>query len=86
MDYQLLFNIALSAAGFLCGWTLNNVTKAIERLDSDVRDMPKTYVTKDDWREDMKALKADMEKGFDKLDNTLGTIFKRLEGKEDKTK
>jgi len=43
-------------------------------------------VTKDDWREDMKALKADMEKGFDKLDNTLGTIFKRLEGKEDKTK
>lgn len=86
MDYQLLFNIALSAAGFLGGWTLNNVTKAIERLDSDVRDMPKTYVTKDDWREDMKALKADMEKGFDKLDNTLGTIFKRLENKEDKAK
>jgi hypothetical protein len=86
MDYQLLFNIVLGAAGFFGGWVLNTMTKAIERLDSDVRDMPKTYVTKDDWRDDMKTLKADMEKGFDKLDNTLGTIFKRLEGKEDKTK
>ncbi len=86
MDYQLLFNIVLGAAGFFGGWVLNTMTKAIERLDSDVRDMPKTYVTKDDWRDDMKTLKADMEKGFDKLDDTLGTIFKRLEGKEDKTK
>ena len=84
MDYQVLFNIAFTAAGFLGGWVLNNMTKAIERLDNDVRDMPKTYVTKDDWREDMRTLKADMDKGFDKLDKTLGTIFKRLEGKEDK--
>lgn len=85
MDYQVLFNIAFTAAGFLGGWVLNNMTKAIERLDADVRDMPKTYVTKDDWREDMRTLKADMDKGFDKLDKTLGTIFKRLEGKEDKS-
>lgn len=84
MDYQVLFNIAFTAAGFLGGWVLNNMTKAIERLDADVRDMPKTYVTKDDWREDMKALKDDMGKGFDKIDKTLGTIFKKLEGKEDK--
>jgi hypothetical protein len=84
MDYQVLFNIAFTAAGFLGGWVLNNMTNAIERLDSDVRDMPKTYVAKEDWREDMRTLKADMDKGFDKLDKTLGTIFKRLEGKEDK--
>jgi hypothetical protein len=85
MDYQILFNIVLGAAGFLGGWVLNNMTKAIERLDNDVRDMPKTYVAKEDWREDMKALKADMDKGFDKLDKQLGTIFKRLDNKEDKS-
>lgn len=85
MDYQLLFNIVLGAAGFLGGWVLNNMTKAIERLDNDVRDMPKTYVAKEDWRADMQALKADMDKGFDKLDKTLGTIFKKLDGKEDKS-
>jgi hypothetical protein len=84
MDYQVLFNVAFSAAGFLGGWVLNNISKAIERLDKDVRDLPKNYVTKEDWREDMKTLKSDMDKGFDKLDKTLGTIFKKLEGKEDK--
>jgi hypothetical protein len=85
MDYQVLFNIAFTATGFLGGWVINNMTKAIERLDRDVRNMPKTYVTKDDWREDMKTLKADMDKGFDKLDKTLGTIFKKLDSKEDKS-
>lgn len=84
MDYQVLFNIVFAVAGGLCGWVLNNMTKAIERLDADVRDMPKTYVAKEDWREDMKALKDDMTKGFDKIDKTLGTIFKKLDGKEDK--
>jgi hypothetical protein len=86
MDYQVLFNIALTAAGFLGGWVLNNMTKAIERLDNDVRDLPKTYVSKEDWREDMKTLKEDMTKGFDKIDSTLGTIFKKLDGKEDRSK
>lgn len=82
----MLFNVAFAVAGGLCGWVLNNMTKAIERLDADVRDMPKTYVTKDDWREDMKSLKSDMDKGFDKLDKQLGTIFKKLDNKEDKAK
>ena len=85
MDYQVLFNIAFTAAGFLGGWVLNNMTKAIERLDADVRDMPKTYVAKEDWRSDMQALKDDMGKGFDKIDKTLGTIFKKLDNKEDKS-
>lgn len=85
MDYQVLFNIAFTAAGFLGGWVLNNMTKAIERLDADVRDMPKTYVAKEDWRSDMQALKDDMSKGFDKIDKTLGTIFKKLDNKEDKS-
>lgn len=84
MDYQVLFNIAFTAAGFLGGWVLNNMTKAIERLDADVRELPKTYVAKEDWREDMRTLKSDMDKGFDKLDKQLGTIFKKLDGKEDK--
>lgn len=85
MDYQILFNIAFAASGFLGGWVLNNISKAIERLDADVRNMPKTYVTKDDWREDVRTLKEDMGKGFDKIDNTLNSIFVRLDRKEDKS-
>lgn len=85
MDYQVFFNIAFSVAGFLGGWVLNNITKAIDRLDKDVRDLPKTYVTKDDWRDAMRELKNDMRDGFDKIDSTLGTIFKKLDDKEDKS-
>ena len=80
VDYLMLFNIALGAASFLGGWVLNNMTKAIERLDKDVRDMPHTYVSRDDFRDMRDAMRG----SFDKIDTTLGTIFKRLERKEDK--
>lgn len=86
MDYQFLFNIAFGIAGFLGGWVLNNLSKAIERLDNDLRTLPMTYVTKDDWKDAMKEMKDEMRSGFDKLDHTLGTIFSRLDKKEDKAR
>lgn len=86
MDYQFLFNIAFGIAGFLGGWVLNNLSKAIERLDNDLRALPMTYVTKDDWKDAMKEMKDEMRSGFDKLDHTLGTIFSKLDKKEDKAR
>jgi len=35
-------------------------------------------------RDTMKELRTDMKAGFDKVDLTLGGIFKRLEQKEDR--
>ncbi len=84
MDYQVLFNIFFGIAGFLGGWVLNNLSKAIERLDADVRAMPMTYVTKTDWKDAMREMKDEMRNGFDKIDSTLNTIFKKLDHKEDK--
>lgn len=71
MDYQVFFNAALGLAAFLGGWTLNGITKAIERLDSDVRNMPHNYVSKDDYRSDIKDVKDMLGKIFDKLDTKL---------------
>jgi len=68
MESQQLFNIALGLAAFLGGWVLNNITKAIERLDTDVRAMPATYVSKDDYRRDIDDIKEMLGKIFDKLD------------------
>lgn len=68
MDYQLLFNLAVSIAAFFGGWTLNNITKALDRLDSDVRTMPHNYVTKDDYKDDVRELKELVRQVFDKLD------------------
>lgn len=73
METQVIFNIIVGLAAFFGGWVLNNITKAIERLDTDVRNMPLTYVTKDDYRRDI-----------DELKDICGKIFDRLEGKADK--
>lgn len=73
MDYQTLFNLAVTVAAFFGGWTLSRIYAAIDRLDHDVRDMPHVYVSKDDYREDLREIKE-----------LLGAIFKRLENKADK--
>ena len=68
MDTQQIINVALGLIAFLGGWVLNNITKAIERLDTDVRAMPMTYVAKDDYRRDIDDIKELLGKIFDKLD------------------
>jgi hypothetical protein len=69
MDSQVLFNIAVAIAGFFGGWILNNIHRSIDRLDTDVRAMPHIYVTREDYRDDMREVKEMLAKIFDKLDN-----------------
>ena len=73
VDYQFLYNVATGVAAFFGGWIINNIYKAVERLDKDVRDFPITYVAKEDYREDMQEVKK-----------MLGKIFDKLDGKADK--
>jgi cell fate (sporulation/competence/biofilm development) regulator YmcA (YheA/YmcA/DUF963 family) len=73
MDSQVLFNIAIALAGFLGGWVLNNISKSIDRLDTDIRSIPHVYITREDYREDMREVK-----------DMLGKIFDKLESKQDK--
>jgi hypothetical protein len=69
MDYQILFNIAVAIAGFFGGWTLNRIYIAIDRLDGDVRAMPHNYISKDDYKADIRDIRDMLGKIFDKLDN-----------------
>jgi hypothetical protein len=73
MDSQMLFNIAIGLASFFGGWVLNNITKAVDRLDNDVRNMPMTYLSKDEYHRDIAEIK-----------NMLGKIFDKLDAKVDK--
>lgn len=66
-----MFNLAVAVAAFFGGWTLNSITKAIERLDVDVRKMPHDYVTKDDYKQDIRELKDITRQIFDKLDHKV---------------
>lgn len=73
MDWQTLFNIAVGLCGVFGGWILNDISRSIRTLDQDVRKMPLTYVTKDQYRDDIAEIKT-----------MLGKIFDRLDGKADK--
>ena len=71
MDNQMLFNIVVGIASFFGGWVLNNITKAIDRLDDDVRKLPTTYVSKDEYHRDIAEVKTMLGKIFDKLDGKV---------------
>jgi hypothetical protein len=68
MDTQTLFNVAVTLAGGLGGWVLNNIWQSIRTLDKDVRQMPHLYVTKEDYKSDIREIKQMLGKIFDKLD------------------
>jgi cell fate (sporulation/competence/biofilm development) regulator YmcA (YheA/YmcA/DUF963 family) len=69
MDNQQLFNLVVSVAGFLAVYTLNGLTRKIQRLEDELKTLPHDYVQKDDYRADMREVKEMLKQIFDKLDN-----------------
>lgn len=73
MEYQVIFNVGIALVGFIGGWMVNRVFVLLDRIDAEMREIPMQYVSKDDYREDIREIKE-----------MLGAIFKRLESKADK--
>jgi hypothetical protein len=73
MDYQALLNAGLVLVSSVTGWFARELWSAVKDLKSDLaklrEDLPKEYVSKDDYREDIRELKKMIEKIFDKLDS-----------------
>jgi hypothetical protein len=69
MDGQSLFNLVVGVAAFFGGWTLNNITRMLNRIDEDIREIPHIYVSKDDYKSDITEIKGMLGKIFDRLDN-----------------
>jgi len=73
VDSQVLFNIAISIAGGLALWVLNSLTqrlqKAEDKIETLTNELPKEYVQKLDYKEDMREVKELLRQIFDKLDN-----------------
>jgi len=75
MDTQQLVNIVLGV-GFSClGWFARELWTCVNELKRDVsrlrEALPKTYIARDDYREDMHDIKEMLGKIFDKLDNKV---------------
>jgi predicted RNA-binding protein with EMAP domain len=69
MDGQSLFNLVVGVAAFFGGWTLNNITRMLNRIDDDIRNMPHVYVSKDDYKTDITDIKGMLSKIFDRLES-----------------
>jgi hypothetical protein len=85
---QIVFNWAVAVAGFLGGWALKVIWDSILEVRKDLKTMDtkmhEDFVRRDDFREAVREIKTDMKEGFRSVNDTLGLIFKKLDGKEDK--
>lgn len=72
MEQQTVINLVLGTVSTIIGWFARELWTVVKDLKSDLaklrEELPKTYVTRDDFREDMRELKDMLGKIFDKLD------------------
>ena len=73
MEMQQIIDLGLGAVMAVIGWFAREMWGAVKELKSDLsklrEDLPKSYVSKDDYREDIRELKEIMNKVFDRLEN-----------------
>jgi antirestriction protein len=75
MDSQNLIDLGLGAVMTILGWFAREMWAAVKELKSDLsklrEDLPREYVTKDDYRQDIRELKEIMNKVFDRLEHKV---------------
>lgn len=71
MEFQTLLNIGLVVFSTVTGWFARELWTAVKELKSDLsslrEQLPKTYVARDDYRQDMRDIKDMLNKIFDEL-------------------
>ena len=72
MENQHLINALIGGGFAILGWFARELCGAVKELRADLaalrEDLPKEYVAKDDYREDIKEIKLLLAKIFEKLD------------------
>jgi antirestriction protein len=75
MEMQNIIDLALGGVMVVIGWFARELWAAVKELKADLsklrEDLPKEYVAKDDYRQDIRELKDIMNKVFDKLEHKL---------------
>jgi hypothetical protein len=69
MDNQQLFNLVVSIAGFLAVFVFYQVMQRLQNLEDELKTLPRDYVVKDDYRNDIKEVKEILRQIFEKLDH-----------------
>lgn len=72
MELQQTINLAIGSGFAIIGWFARELWGAVKELRTDLsklrKDLPKEYVQKDDYKEDIREIKIMLGKIFEKLD------------------
>ena len=72
MNNQDLINAMLAGGFTVLGWFARELWAAVKELKADLaklrEELPREYVARDDYREDIRDIKAMLEKIFEKLE------------------
>ena len=72
LDPQTALDIAMAGVMGVLGWFARELWSAVKELRADLsrlrEELPKTYVNKEDWREDFKEMRSVHDKIYTKLD------------------
>lgn len=73
MNSQDLINLAFGASASVLGWFARELWAAVKELKADLaklrEELPRTYVVRDDYKDDIREIKEMLTKLFDRLDN-----------------
>ena len=73
MENQHFINALIGGGFAILGWFARELWSVVKELKTDLsrlrEDLPRTYVARDDYREDIKGIKEMLAKIFDKLEN-----------------
>ena len=72
MDSQDLLNMAFGVASSVLGWFAREMWSAVKELKADLaklrEELPRTYVVRDDYKDDIREIKEMLTKLFDRID------------------
>jgi hypothetical protein len=73
MEFQNIVDVTLLIISGAIGWFAKELWNAVKDLKEDLAiiraDLPKSYVLREDYKQDIRDLKEMMGKIFDKLDH-----------------
>lgn len=88
MEGQSLFNIMIGLSGAGGGWILKMIWDAVSELRKDMKDLNREvnqdFVRREDFRQAIGEVKADMKEGFREVKDMIGLVFDRINEKADK--
>ena len=72
MNSQDLINLAFGASASILGWFAREMWSAVKDLKTDLaklrEELPRTYVVRDDYKDDIREIKEMLTKLFDRID------------------